>query len=109
MSLILLSVSQTKFLQINFFFSSDIPQFIQANVPTNVLFVPSRLEIAKQKYIMNGFTLEKNLTNVPFVVGLLPRKAIVIPMNSHAMAKPYLLKQVLLATYVAKFICQMRA
>ena len=78
------------------------------NVHTNVVFVPSRLETTKQKFITNGFTLEKNLINVPFVVGVLLRKAIVDPMNKLVMVKLYLLNQVLLAPYVAKFIVLMR-
>ena len=78
------------------------------NVHTNVVFVPSRLETTKQKFTMNGFTLEKNLINVLFVVGDLLRKVIVDPMNKLAMVKPYLLNQVPLAPYVAKFIVLMR-
>ena len=57
---------------------------------------------------MNGFTLEKNLINVLFVVGVLLRKVIVDPMNKLAMAKPYFRNRVLLAPYVAKFIVLMR-
>ena len=79
------------------------------NVHTNVVFVPSRLETTKQKFITNAFTLEKNLINVLFVVGVLLRKAIVDPMNKLVMVKHYLLNQVLLAPYVAKFIVLMRA
>ena len=57
---------------------------------------------------MNGFTREKNLINVLFVVGDLLRKVIVDPMNKLAMVKPYLQNRVPLAPYVAKFIVLMR-